>query len=775
MAKWNRIKYLPCMPIGEDGRRITGSEKHRALSRSVAAEGMILLKNENNVLPLKHGSKVALVGRGSADYVEFGGGSGSVTTAKKCSLCDGMEDKEKEGKVSLYMPLNQLYKNEIEKQYNSGAWPGKTVEPELSIEIIKAAALECDTAIFSISRRTGEGSDVELQDEKNAFYLWEKDKEILDIVTSNFQKVIVVLNIGTVMDVSWIVNNPKVQALLLIWQAGMEGGMATADILCGDVCPSGKLPDTFADIYDYPSTKSFMESSEYVEYVEDIFVGYRYFETIPNANKKVYYPFGFGLSYTTFEIVCDDVYLAEDKMIKILCKVTNSGKVSGKEVIQVYTSSPVGRLDKPAKELRAFKKTRLLNPGETQCIEIEFCIEDMISYSEETATYIMEPGEYLVYVGNSVRDVKCVYQYYLPEEKIIKQLSNKVIARKLSKRMRADGTFCELDVIDYESVADLEGWPEKTSWSIEHIIPDRRGVKIPDDRYTLEMVVEQKISIEQFIEQLNDDELITLLGGRPNVGTADTFGIGDLPDYGVPAMMTADGPAGLRIKPEIGVTTTSWPCATLLASTWNEEVLMQVGQAGALEVKENNFGMWLTPALNIHRNPLCGRNFEYYSEDPLLSGVMASAMIKGIQNECISACAKHFCCNNKEVDRMVSDSRVSERALREIYLKGFEIAVEKSQPWAIMTSYNKVNGKYSSENKELLTDILREEWGYQGLVCTDWGNYAEHHLEVLAGNDVKMPAGYSKRLQRAKTEGIISRCDLERSAKRVLSLLLHIE
>lgn len=775
MARWSRIKHLPCLPIGEDGRRITGSEKHRALSRTVAAEGMILLKNENDVLPLRHGSKVALVGRGSADYVEFGGGSGSVTTAKKCSLCDGMEEKARESKVSLYMPLNQLYKSEIEKQYKNGAWPGKTAEPEQSIELIKTASLECDTAIFSISRRTGEGSDVDLQDEKNAFYLWEKDKEILDVVTSSFQKVIVVLNVGTVTDVSWIVNNPKVQALLLIWQAGMEGGMAAADILCGDVCPSGKLTDTFADIYDYPSTKSFVASPEYVEYVEDIFVGYRYFETIPNAKSKVYYPFGFGLSYTTFEVECNKVCHTEDGMIQIVCEVTNMGNVSGKEVVQVYTSSPVGRLDKAAKELRAFKKTRLLKPGETQRIELVFRVEDMASYDEETASYIMEVGDYLVYVGNSVRDVQCVYQHSLSSEKTIKQLSNKMTPRKLSMRMCADGSFEELEVTDYAPVDNVDGWPERTPWLIEHIISDRRGAKVPEGRYNLEMVAEQKISMEQLIEQMNDDELITLLGGRPNVGPADTFGMGDLPDFGVPAMMTADGPAGLRIKPEIGITTTSWPCATLLASTWNEELVTQVGQAGALEVKENNFGMWLTPALNIHRSPLCGRNFEYYSEDPFLSGIMASAMIKGIQSEHISACAKHFCCNNKEVDRMISDSRVSERALREIYLKGFEIVVMKSQPWAIMTSYNKVNGIYSSENKELLTDILRDEWGYQGLVCTDWGNEAEHHREVLAGNDVKMPAGSSRRLQKAKTDGIISRNDLERSARRVLELLLRID
>ena len=282
-------------------------------------------------------------------------------------------------------------------------------------------------------------------------------------------------------------------------------------------------------------------------------------------------------------------------------------------------------------------------------------------------------------------------------------------------------------------------------------------------------------TVAEFIAEQSDDELITLLGGAPNQGCADTRGIGGLYCSGVPAVMTADGPAGLRINADRGVKTTAWPVATLLACTWDPELLYRVGQAAALEVKENNFGMWLTPAINIHRSPLCGRNFEYYSEDPLVSGKLAAAMVSGIQSQNISACVKHFCCNNKETNRKKSDSRVSERALREIYLKGFEIVVKESNVWAVMTAYNLLNGTYTSESKDLLTGILRQEWGFDGLVMTDWDNLAEQYREVLAGNDLRMPNGNPKRLQAVLAEGLITRQDLEVSATRVLEYLLRME
>ena len=305
-------------------------------------------------------------------------------------------------------------------------------------------------------------------------------------------------------------------------------------------------------------------------------------------------------------------------------------------------------------------------------------------------------------------------------------------------------------------------WQEKKEWTDE-------------GRITLEDVAEGKSSLDQLLEQLSDREVARLLGGQANTGVANTYGMGSLPAYGIPNIMTADGPAGLRIREECGVYTTAWPCATLLACTWNPELVFEVGAAGAAEVKENNIGIWLTPAMNIHRSPLCGRNFEYYSEDPLVSGKMGAAMIRGIQSRHVGASMKHFCCNNKETNRKDSDSRVSERALREIYLKGFEIAVKEAQPWTVMSSYNLMNGYPTSCNPELLQGILRDEWGFEGMVTTDWWNHAEHYLEVKAGGDIKMGCGYPERILEAKEKGLVSREEMERCAKRILQMILKID
>lgn len=281
--------------------------------------------------------------------------------------------------------------------------------------------------------------------------------------------------------------------------------------------------------------------------------------------------------------------------------------------------------------------------------------------------------------------------------------------------------------------------------------------------------------MEEFLGQLSDEELAELLGGQPNTGVANTFGYGNLPEYGVPSIMTADGPAGLRILPECGVHTTAWPCATMLACTWNPQLAEQVGEAGGAEVKENNIGAWLTPAVNIHRSPLCGRNFEYYSEDPFLTGKMAAAMVTGIQSNHVAATVKHFALNNKEENRKNSDSRASERAIREIYLKAFEIIVKEAKPWSIMSSYNIINGHRASENRELLEGILRDEWGFEGMVTTDWWTGGEHYKEVKAGNDVKMGCGFPERLLQAMEQGVLTRREMEVCAKRVLELILRVD
>lgn len=376
---------------------------------------------------------------------------------------------------------------------------------------------------------------------------------------------------------------------------------------------------------------------------------------------------------------------------------------------------------------------------------------------------------------------KLDFSYYVDEMTVTEQLSSKGAPCRLSQRMLADGSLEELPVWERQEECGLERQKKDT---LEGVMPAIRGaerrlreerVSENEETYCLMDVAEGKVSLDKFMDQLSDEDLIYLLGGQPNTGVANTYGMGNLPEYGVPNIMTADGPAGLRIKPECGVTTTAWPCATLLACTWDEELVEKIGAAGAKEVKENNIGIWLTPAVNIHRSPLCGRNFEYYSEDPLVAGKMGAAMVRGIQSEHVGASVKHFACNNKETNRKSSDSRVSERALREIYLKAFEIIVKESQPYTLMSSYNLVNGVQASENKELLTDILRGEWGYEGIVTTDWWTCGEHYRETKAGNDIKMATGYPERVKEALEKGYISREEIVLCAKRILEMVLRVD
>ena len=367
----------------------------------------------------------------------------------------------------------------------------------------------------------------------------------------------------------------------------------------------------------------------------------------------------------------------------------------------------------------------------------------------------------------------------LKQDAVLLQLSQKLSPTSLPRRMRADGSY-ELLFVQESNDPNACIFEKMVPGTEEGMAPavrsqQRHCLFNPNPPHMLMDVVDGKVTLDDFLAQLSDEELIHLLGGQPNTTVANTFGMGNLPEYGVPNIMTADGPAGLRIHPEYGIRTTAFPCGTLLASTWNPEIVEKVGAAGGAEVKENNIAMWLTPAINIHRNPMCGRNFEYYSEDPLLAGIIGSAMVKGIQSNGVSACVKHFAVNNKETNRKHSDSRLSERALREIYLKAFEIIVKTADPWAIMSSYNVINGHRASECKDLLEDILRGEWGFQGVVTTDWWTRGEHYKEILAGNDVKMASGFPERVAKAMEMGALCRADLEHCAKRVLQMIMKLD
>ncbi|MBR1931070.1 MAG: glycoside hydrolase family 3 C-terminal domain-containing protein [Lachnospiraceae bacterium] len=803
MNKWTRVMYQPNLPL-QPGRYVTASKEHVALSKEAAGEGMVLLKNENEVLPLPAGCRVALFGKGSFDYVKGGGGSGDVACAYVRNLYDGF--KELGNAVSIYEPLSDFYRQNVKEQYANGSAPGMTVEPALSDELADGAKAFADTAIIVISRFSGEGwdrSSIEYNGEYNPwetetsmpkisgvifpdgdFYLTKEEKAMIAQVEARFDKIAVVLNIGGVIDVSWAKEDDKLSSVLIAWQGGMEGGLAAAELLTGKLNPSGKLADTFAArVEDYPSTENFHESVDYVDYTEDIYVGYRYFETIPEAAEKVVYPFGYGLSYTDFDMAVEKAW-EEQEQIKVAVRVTNTGDRAGKEVVQVYYSAPQGKLGKPAKELAAFAKTRLLAAGESQLVTLKFSKASMASFDDlgkiAKSAYVLEQGTYEIYVGTSVRDLeKLEFAVELATDEVVEQLTSKVAPTSLKKRMLADGGYEELpqSTPNDPNACVFEKMVGGTEEAIVPAVRFRERYMMldafPKGAKLLLDVAEGRATMDEFLAQLSDEQLMDLLGGQPNTAVANTFGIGNLPEYGVPNIMTADGPAGVRIN--CGVYTTAWPCATLLAATWNTSLVERIGEAGAKEVKENNLAMWLTPAVNIHRNPLCGRNFEYYSEDPLVAGKMGAAAVRGIQSQHISASVKHFACNNKETNRKHSDSRVSERALREIYLKNFEIIVKEAKPWCIMSAYNIINGHRASENRELLEGILREEWGYEGLVTSDWWTRGEHYKEILAGNDVKMPTGYTERVQEAFDKGVITREDLLVCAKRVLELIIKID
>ena len=806
--KWARVNYQPGVGLGENGERVTAGKEHITLSKDAAKEGMVLLKNDQHVLPLQAGAKVALFGKATFDYVKGGGGSGDVTVAYTRNLYEGI--KALKGRISVYEELADFYRENVKEQYKAGRVPGMTIEPQVPQELLQKAKAYTDTAVISICRFSGEGWDrksiVETENkniwaseeemarrsaeifEDGDFYLTHAEQEMVNTVKQNFARVIVVMNVGGMVDTSWFHDDAQIQSVLMAWQGGMEGGLATAELLAGEGNPSGKLSDTFArELNDYPSTYNFHESEKYVEYTDDIYVGYRYFETIPGAKEKVNYPFGFGLSYTQFTLGESQISIEEDQ-IRCMVSVTNTGDMAGKEVVQAYYSAPQGRLGKAARVLCAFAKTRLLQPGETQLMTLCWKIADMASYDDCgkvcKSAYVLEQGEYRFYIGTSVRDaVESATVYTAVKDTVTQQLTSRLASTSLTKRMLADGTYEELETTEPVDT-DANELEKMTTEEMEAFAPKTEerarwrlwGDKTLDKQHHfLIEVAEGKITLEEFMAQLSDEQLAGLLGGQPNTGVANTFGFGNLPDYGVPNIMTADGPAGLRINPECGVCTTAWPCSTLIACTWNPEVAQQVGAAGGAEVKENNIAIWLTPAVNIHRSPLCGRNFEYYSEDPYLTGKMASAMVKGIQSNHVGATVKHFALNNKETNRKNSDSRASERAIREIYLKAFEIIVKEANPWAIMSSYNIVNGRRTSENHELLTDVLRGEWGFEGAVTTDWWTNGEHYKEVAAGNDIKMATGFPERLMEAVHKGIITRAELETCAKRVLNLILEVD
>ncbi len=801
MRKWTRALYQPNLPLTPAGF-VTGSKEHRALSRRAAREGAVLLKNDNGLLPLSPDAPIALFGKGCADYVKGGGGSGDVTAAYVHNIIDGLRALN----ARVFEPLCGFYLEYTAAEYQKGRLPGMIAEPEVPDELFSAARRFTDTAVVVLSRFSGEGwdrSDVEFADpghpevDENSlprqvgrlfphsdWYLSDAERALLERVCAAFPRAAVVLNVGGGMDVSLFHDDGRVSSLLLAYQGGMEGGDAIAELLLGLDSPSGKLPDTLArDLADYPSTADFHKSPWFVEYTEDVYMGYRYFETVPGASEKVVYPFGFGLSYTSFDI--SPVSVSEGNgLITVTVRITNTGARPGREVAELYFEAPQGRILKPRRVLAAFQKTGPLAPGESETVTLSFPTTQMASFDDvghiERSAWVMERGRYKLCLGGSVRDAEPLdFVFELDRDMVTARVSDSLAPSRLESRLRADGTYEPaprgVDHDPNESI--LPRLPDGADGAVHPAIRgrDRFPLDHPFTGRPLSDVAEGRTTLDGFMAQLSDDDLIHLLGGQPNVSVCNTFGIGNLPEYGVPNLSTADGPAGLRLAPETGLTATAFPCSTLLAASWDADLVRAVGTAAAEEVKENNISVWLAPAVNLHRSPLCGRNFEYWSEDPLLTGRLAASMVRGIQSRNVAATVKHFACNGKETNRRDSDSRLSQRALRELYLKSFEIIVREGEPWAVMSSYNIINGRRTSESRELLTDILRGDWGYTGLVMTDWWTRGEHYKEILAGNDLKMATGWPERVRAAMEKGAVTRRDLEVCARRVLELILKID
>ena len=751
---------------------------HRAIAREAAAEGIVLLEN-NGVLPMQP-QKIALYGAGSRMTVKGGSGSGDVHERYSVTIEEGLKNAGFAFPTTLWMDRFQekyeadiaAWRQGLEKQVQKYS-PVQTMQmfifigehpmpyPACTPVLADELTDETDTAIYVLSRQAGEGKDRRV--EKGDYLLSNVETESLRLLRKHYKKLMLILNCGGVMDLS-ILDEIPMDAVLFFGQGGMEGGNALADILTGKTCPSGCLTDTWAIRYDdYPSADTFSHRNgdlENEEYAEDIYVGYRWFD---KQGVKPRYPFGYGLSYTDFSVEVNSVTQSGVELT-----VTNTGGSSGKKVLQIYVSKPEGALEHEVRALVGFAKTKCLGPGQRQTLSIPFRLEDIASFDESRSAFVLEAGEYRVKLNDTAAGSFCV-----EAERVLETV---------------------------ESIGTKSGKPVSQTVS-----PKAAAV----------------------LKQLGDRDKIRLVVGGGydircynNVMGAAGRTCTKLLKKGIPNIAMSDGPAGLNVNqlstltrnavprypeglpkdwqwgwlakanpflrkiPGKGKTVyrymTAWPSETVQAQTWNTELLEEIGKAVGREMLEIGVSVWLAPGLNIHRNPLCGRNFEYYSEDPVVSGKMAAAVTRGVQSGGgVGVSQKHFCCNNQEDNRMEVSANVSQRALREIYLRAFRIAVTEGKPWTVMSSYNRVNGKHVCNTYDLLTRVLRQEWGFEGLVMSDWNateqcSYAE---AINAGNDLIMPgtAAISKKLEEELKTGRLNREALNISAGRVLELVFKSE
>lgn len=756
------------------------------ISRTASAQGSVLLKNKGGTLPLSKNDKFSLFGRTQIDYIKSGTGSGGLVRVDYVvNILDGIRNN---ADLSLNEELVEVYKHWlVDHPFDLG--PGWAQEPWSQLEMVpdektvSDARKVSDVAIIVLGRTAGEDRDNSA--DKGSWYLTDEEEALLDIVSKHFDKTVVLLNVGNIIDMKWV-EKYDIKSVMYIWQGGQEGGNAVADLLSGKETPCGKLTDTIAsDISLYPAVKNF-GNKDFNIYEEDIYVGYRYFETF--AKEEVLYPFGFGLSYTTFEY--SNVKVSEsNRVIRIDADIINTGDYSGREIVQVYFEAPQGLLGKSTRELCGFTKTKLLAPGESETVTINVNVNDMCAYDDSGITgnkscYVLENGVYNIYVGCCVRCAKKEFSYNVAETIVVKKCTEALSPVRKFNVMHPiyeNGKY----TVSYKPVSertiDYRGriasqMPKEIEYTGDC------GIKLAD-------VKSGKNTIEEFTAQLADIDLICLARGEgmcsPKVRPGSAGAIGgvteSLSNFGVPIVALHDGPSGIRL--DSGEHATSLPNGTAIACTWDVELAQDIYSLLSIELCTHSIDSILGPGINIHRLPLNGRNFEYLSEDPYLSGKIAAALVRGIATYGNSATIKHFAANSQEYFRRDVDSVMSERAAREIYLKSFEYAVKDGHPTSLMTSYNPINGIWSANNYELCTLVLREEWGYDGLIMTDWWPKLSHEENeymnlanmVEAQNDVYMPTpdalSYKDNIPSSLESGALSRGQLQRNAMNILKYI----
>ena len=786
------------------------------LAYHAAVESIVLLRNDG-CLPLKE-KKIALFGAGASHTLKGGTGSGEVNNRHSYSIYEGLLNAGFEVTSKEWIREYDAYRSSEHEKWirehqtiPSAALLALAFEPPQGrlLETGDFKSKDRKTAMYVVSRRASEGYEQKL--DHGDFNLSEHELNDIRLLYDNFEHVIVVINSGSIMDLSQL--DELDIALVYLGYAGQQGGNALADLLSGKESFSGKLADTWMKTYsDVPfgSEYSYLSDKGNEYYREGIYVGYRYYDTF---HVQPRFHFGFGLTYSTFLINCLKVKQNKEK-IELEANVKNIGSYKGKETVQLYVSCPQGRLKKEYQRLVSFAKTKELSPGEEERITLSFDLYHCASFDEDKSSYALEKGDYIIRIGNSSSDTSacCVMNI---DQDIILSVHEHICQRNEIFEELKDSSDHKTEPADHLSrlQIDTDGFTQK-----------KYHYGKPDP-YT-------DSKVDEILKHLSEDEMIDLCVGVGSMSMFDHKGIfvpgqvgkttTKLMNKGVEPVILADGPAGLRLIRKCALTRSGWlrfykdnylvsfmelmpkwmqklfgpgkkdrtvyqfatafPVGSCLSQCWNEKLVEEIGYAVSREMDEYNVTFWLAPGMNIHRNPLCGRNFEYYSEDPLLTGKISAAMTRGVQKiEGNYTVIKHFCCNNASEESNKSDSHVSERALREIYLKGFEINIKEAGSRSVMSSYNKINGVHASDSLDLCTKVLRNEWGFDGVVMSDWTatdpkqDTGHTDVAISVGNDLIMPGGkeYGKVIKKGLIDGVVSKDDLKRAAANIIRSIVY--